>query len=78
MLAAFAVGLLLAPVATLHAAEPTARPNVLFIAIDDLKPLLGCYGTSWIQTPNIDRLASPFRISQSAVREECPRIIPDV
>jgi arylsulfatase A-like enzyme len=41
------------------AADTTpTRPNVLFIAIDDLKPLLSCYGASWIKSPNIDRLAS--------------------
>ncbi len=34
-----------------------SRPNVLFIAVDDLKPLLGCYGETGIKTPNIDRLA---------------------
>ena len=34
------------------------RPNVLFIAIDDLRPELGCYGANHIISPNIDELAS--------------------
>lgn len=33
------------------------KKNVLFIAVDDLKPLLGAYGYSAIHTPNIDKLA---------------------
>lgn len=37
-----------------HAGE--SRPNVLFIAVDDLRPEVGAYGASAI-TPHIDRLA---------------------
>ena len=34
------------------------RPNILFIAVDDLRNELGCYGAGEIRTPNIDRLAA--------------------
>lgn len=41
------------------AAAPAAtQPNILMIPVDDLKPLLGCYGDKTIHTPNIDRLAA--------------------
>ena len=39
-------------------AQKKSKPNILFIAIDDLKPELGCYGNSLVKTPNIDRLAA--------------------
>jgi arylsulfatase A-like enzyme len=41
------------------AADP---PNVLFIAVDDLRPELGCYGESHMVTPHIDALASQGRL----------------
>ena len=36
----------------------SSKPNVLFVVVDDLKPLLGCYGATCIKSPNIDRLAA--------------------
>ena len=37
--------------------ETARRKNVLFIAVDDLRPELGCYGNRQIISPNIDQLA---------------------
>lgn len=38
-------------------AAMAGKPNVLFIAVDDLKPVLGCYGDEIAITPSIDRIA---------------------
>lgn len=35
-----------------------SRPNVLLIAIDDMKPWLGAYGDTLAKTPSMDRLAA--------------------
>ena len=42
----------------MSSAQSWEMPNVLFVAIDDLRPDLGCYGDSIAITPNIDRLAA--------------------
>jgi len=48
----------LASCVTLAQAPQQQKKNILFIAVDDLKPILGCYGDPIAKTPNIDKLAS--------------------
>lgn len=42
------------------------QPNILFIAIDDLRPELGCYGSKLAVTPNIDQFATQARLFERA------------
>ena len=42
------------------------KPNVLLICVDDLKPLLGCYGDPFAKTPNLDRLATRAVVMEAA------------
>jgi uncharacterized sulfatase len=49
------LGFILAGVATVHAAA--TKPNVIFIAVDDMNNDIGCYGSPIVKTPNLDRLA---------------------
>ena len=39
-------------------APATDQPNILFIAIDDLRPELGCYGSPAVVSPNLDTIAA--------------------
>jgi len=52
-LACVAVGL--TPGTPARAAE--ARPNVVWIVVDDMSANFSCYGETTVQTPNVDRLA---------------------
>lgn len=54
--AALCAGILGGPPAS-ASTDAKSRPNVLFIAVDDLRPQLGCYGHNDIVSPNLDRLA---------------------
>ncbi len=47
-----------APARAQEAGEPRGRYNVLFIAVDDLRPQLNCYGHSQMISPHLDRLAA--------------------
>jgi len=38
--------------------QAVGKLNVVFIAVDDLRAELGCYGTPIIRSPHVDRLAS--------------------
>ena len=38
--------------------KKSSKPNVLFIAVDDLRPEIGAYGAKHVKSPNIDRLST--------------------
>lgn len=41
----------------LASGNPSAKPNILFCIADDWGLHAGAYGTSWVSTPNFDRVA---------------------
>jgi hypothetical protein len=53
--------LALAATTIASAASASTKPNVLFIAVDDLRTSLGAYGAPLALTPNLDRLAGESR-----------------
>ena len=54
---------ILVSVCSLNAAS---KPNILFIAIDDMRPEFGCYGSEFAITPNLDALASKGLLFENA------------
>eukprot|EP01065_Artemidia_motanka_P032589 TRINITY_DN39569_c0_g1_i1.p1 TRINITY_DN39569_c0_g1~~TRINITY_DN39569_c0_g1_i1.p1 ORF type:complete len:505 (+),score=154.33 TRINITY_DN39569_c0_g1_i1:54-1568(+) len=49
---------MLAAVSAAAVAGAPARPNILYLMADDMRPQLGCYGHSYMASPNIDALAA--------------------
>lgn len=45
--------------------KPSGPMNVLFIAVDDLRPDIGAYGNTLIKTPNLDRLGSTAAVFEN-------------
>lgn len=39
-------------------ATAAQRPNILYIALEDITPMMGCYGDEYAKTPNFDQLAA--------------------
>ena len=55
----FVGGGMLASVFAAFSAKKSDKPNIVFILCDDMGyGDLGCYGQKYIETPNIDRMAS--------------------
>ncbi|MDB4582861.1 alginate lyase family protein [Draconibacterium sp.] len=46
------------------------KPNILFIAVDDLRTEINCFGAKHMHTPNLDRLAERGMIFQHAYYQQ--------
>lgn len=66
----FLLALGLAGAASLPPPAFAAKPNVLFIATDDLRNDLGCYGNREVRTPNLDRLAARGVVFERAYSQQ--------
>ena len=71
-IACLALVLLLAPLVRAEDATD-ARPNIIFILLDDLgKEWVSCYGAENIETPNVDALAaSGIRFNNAYSMPQC-------
>ncbi len=66
------IGIAAFPLFAESAKEKSVKPNILFIAVDDLKPSIGAYGDPYAKTPGMDRLAKEGVVFQ---RSYCQQAI---
>ena len=59
-ISALLVFIILSSLQTKNKVEVKKNPNIIFIAVDDLRPQLNCYGKNQIISPNIDDLGKVF------------------
>jgi len=60
------MGITAFPLCAKTANEKPTKPNILFIAVDDLKPLFSAYGDRHAKTPGMDRLAKEGIVFQNS------------
>ncbi len=58
--------LFLAMAASLPVCAEEARPNIVWIIVDDMSANFSCYGETTIKTPNVDRLAREGTLFRNA------------
>ncbi|MBX2870589.1 MAG: sulfatase [Saprospiraceae bacterium] len=47
--------------------DTDSSPNILWIMLEDTSPLLGCYGSTLVETPHIDAIARQGVLFQNAI-----------
>ena len=51
------VGVAMVFASNLMAKEIKQRPNIVYLALEDITPMMGCYGNTYAKTPVFDKLA---------------------
>ena len=54
--------------AVAHPGEQPDAPNIVYIALEDITPMMGCYGDAYAETPNFDNPTR--RTGKSVVQAE--------
>lgn len=55
---------------SVQVSEPGKKPHILFISIDDLRPMVASYGHEQVKTPNIDAIAEQGVLFENAYAQQ--------